>query len=138
MEKRIKIASEGEKPGIKEIISAILLGFLIGNITGLLGAGGGIMIFLVLVFILKYDIRKGLGTAALVMVITSLSGAFGYAVRGYANYVAGAIIGITAAVVGSLAANIANKVKEETLKTIVGGTYIFLSLLMIIVKYLVV
>ena len=138
IEKRVKVASNKGKAGVREIIFAILLGFLIGNITGLLGAGGGIMIFLVLIFVLRYDIRKGLGTAALVMVITSLSGAFGYAVRGYINYTAGIIIGIAAAIVGFLAANVANKVREETLKFIVGGTYICLGLLMIAVKYLVV
>ena len=56
VEKRIKIAEEKGKTGVKEIIYAVSLGFIIGNITGVLGAGGGIMIFLVLVFVLKYDI----------------------------------------------------------------------------------
>lgn len=136
VEKRIKIASERGKTKVKDIIYAILLGYVIGIITGLLGAGGGIMIFLVLVFVLKYDIRKALGTSALIMVITSLSGAIGYAIRGYVDFKAGLTIGVIAAITGSFAAVIANKVKEKTLKNIVGGTYILLSILMVLVKYL--
>ena len=135
VEKRIKISQEKGKMTFKDISWAVILGFLIGIITGLLGAGGGIMIFLVLVFVLKYDIRKALGTSALIMVITSISGAIGYGIRGFVDYKIGLIIGIIAAVTGSFGAVIANKVEENTLKNIVGSTYIFLSLLMITVKY---
>ena len=41
----------------------ILLGLLVGIISGLLGAGGGVMILLILVFVMGYKMHEGVGTS---------------------------------------------------------------------------
>jgi len=54
----------------------ILLGFLIGSLTGLLGAGGGFMIVPVLIYC-SLTMRQAVGTSLFIITITSLIGFLG-------------------------------------------------------------
>jgi len=49
------------------VLSSLILGFLVGIISGLLGAGGGVMILLILVFLLEYSMHEGVGTSTFIM-----------------------------------------------------------------------
>jgi uncharacterized protein len=55
-------------------VPLMLLGFIIGIITGLLGAGGGFLIIPTLVLYLKLPIKKAVGTSLLIIAINSLFG----------------------------------------------------------------
>ena len=57
-------------------------GFLIGVFSGLLGAGGGILLVPVMVTVLKFRMHQAVATSAAVMVFTSGAGAVGYFVNG--------------------------------------------------------
>jgi len=57
-------------------------GFLIGIFSGLLGAGGGILLVPVMVTVLKFRMHQAVATSAAVMVFTSGAGALGYFVNG--------------------------------------------------------
>jgi len=59
------------------VLSSLVLGFLVGIISGLLGAGGGVMILLILVFLLEYSMHEGVGTSTFIMAFTAASGAIG-------------------------------------------------------------
>jgi uncharacterized membrane protein YfcA len=57
-------------------------GFLVGMFSGLLGAGGGILLVPVMVTVFKFRIHQAVATSAAVMVFTSGAGALGYLVNG--------------------------------------------------------
>ncbi len=65
------------------IISVI--GLFIGLMSGIFGAGGGMMIMLVLLVIFQYPPHTAIGTATAIMAIIALSGVIGYTVQGYIN-----------------------------------------------------
>lgn len=114
----------------ERIITAIFLGFLVGIASGMLGAGGGIMILLILVFVLGFSLQKGLGTAIFIMAITSFSGALGYGVHKEICFLEGIVVSLGAMVAGVLGAIFANKISEERLNKIVGGIFLSLGLAM--------
>jgi len=116
----------------ERVLTAVALGFLVGVVSGMLGAGGGIMMLLILVFVLGFGLQKGLGTAIFIMALTSLSGTVGYSLYGKVAFDTGVIISIGAVIAGVLGALFINKISEEKLNKIVGGIFLLLGLGMII------
>ena len=57
-----------------KVIPLVLLGLIIGVITGLLGAGGGFLIIPALILFLKLPMKTAVGTSLLIIAINSLSG----------------------------------------------------------------
>lgn len=57
-----------------QVLSLVLLGLLIGVVTGLLGAGGGFLIIPSLVLFLKLPMKTAVGTSLLLVAINSLFG----------------------------------------------------------------
>ncbi len=55
----------------------MMYGFLIGIITGFLGAGGGFLIIPVLIFFAKLDMKQAVGTSLLIISVNSLIGFVG-------------------------------------------------------------
>lgn len=113
------------------IISGIILGLLIGIVTGLLGAGGGVMILLILVFVMDYKMHEGIGTSTLIMAFTAASGAIGHALTG--NLPQGvALCGALGALIGGrISARLANRVNEAILSKIVGTIFGILGIMML-------
>ncbi len=68
-QKEISVADRHNK-----VLPLVLLGILIGFITGLLGAGGGFLIIPTLVLFLKLPMKKAVGTSLLIIAINSLFG----------------------------------------------------------------
>lgn len=68
--------ADGEKPVLPsyKAFPVIIIGLLIGLITGLLGAGGGFLIIPTLVLFLKVPMKTAVGTSLLVIAINSLFG----------------------------------------------------------------
>jgi hypothetical protein len=112
---------------VKRITSSILWGLLIGFIAGFVGAGGGVMILLILTLVLRYKIHVAVGTSVLIMAFTALSGAVSHAL--YApipwDLLAFAVVG--GAVGSKMAATFANNVSEEKLSKIAGVAFILLG-----------
>ena len=57
-----------------QVVPLVLLGLLIGMVTGLLGAGGGFLIIPSLVLFLKLPMKTAVGTSLLLVAINSLFG----------------------------------------------------------------
>lgn len=55
----------------------ILLGFLTGSVTGLVGAGGGFIIIPILVILARLSMKKAVGTSLFIIAINSLLGFLG-------------------------------------------------------------
>jgi uncharacterized membrane protein YfcA len=118
-----------QKPFWRTIVS-LAMGVILGIMTGFFGAGGGILIFLVLYFLLRIDLKTSIGTAAFVMLASSLSGAIGHWRIGDLDWQAGIIIGLSATAGGVFAAYLANRVEEAFLSRIAGILFIALALIM--------
>ncbi|MGK2864993.1 MAG: sulfite exporter TauE/SafE family protein [Chitinophagaceae bacterium] len=63
-----------EKNRHNKVFPLVILGILIGFITGLLGAGGGFLIIPTLTLFLKLPMKKAVGTSLLIIAINSLFG----------------------------------------------------------------
>lgn len=103
------------------IIQTLLWGAVIGSISGFFGAGGGLSILALLTMLLKYDVKKAIGTSLFVMAFTALvSASAHFVIEGFILWVPLLITSI-AAVVGAYGSSLlANKVSERTLSYLIG------------------
>ena len=69
-----QLAGITEKDRHAKVLPLVLLGLVIGAVTGLLGAGGGFLIIPSLVLFLKLPMRTAVGTSLLIIAINSLFG----------------------------------------------------------------
>jgi uncharacterized membrane protein YfcA len=129
--KKVSGQNNSIKVGPKQVAVSLVLGFLLGIISGIFGAGGGIMFLLTLIVLLKYPLHKAVGTSTLMMTLTALSGAIGYALNGYMSPLAFILVGAGAIVGGKIGAIYANKVPEASLSKIIGIVFIALGIIMI-------
>lgn len=98
----------------------VLAGIVIGLVAGIFGAGGGLMILFSLVFLLKYNIHRAIGTSVLIMVFIAFFGSithYYYSPFRLDYLLVGAVGGILGAY---FASDIANKLNEEKLLKVVG------------------
>ncbi|RZN69073.1 MAG: sulfite exporter TauE/SafE family protein [Candidatus Methanolliviera hydrocarbonicum] len=115
-------------------LSSIFFGLIIGMICGVVGAGGGLMIMLILVFILDYPLHKGIGTSVLIMAITAFSGTLGHALYRSMS-LSTVLIGCVGGIFGARStAAFANLSSEEKLSKVVGIVFILLGLVMLLNK----
>ena len=62
----------------KRAVQSIIWGAGVGFICGFVGAGGGIMMLLVLTSILGYELKTAVGTSVFIMTFTALTGAMSH------------------------------------------------------------
>ena len=62
----------------QKIQQSILCGVVIGFICGFVGAGGGMMLLLVLTSVLGYELKTAVGTSVFIMTFTALTGAISH------------------------------------------------------------
>ncbi len=56
-------------------MQSVVCGVLIGFICGFIGAGGGMMMLLILTSVLGYELKTAVGTSVFIMTFTALTGA---------------------------------------------------------------
>ncbi len=59
----------------KRAVQSIVCGALVGFICGFVGAGGGMMMLLILTSVLGYELKTAVGTSVFIMSFTALTGA---------------------------------------------------------------
>ena len=59
----------------KRAVQSVVRGVLIGFICGFVGAGGGMMMLLILTSVLGYELKTAVGTSVFIMAFTALTGA---------------------------------------------------------------
>ena len=115
-------------------VGMILSGLVIGLSTGIFGAGGGLTIFVILYSFLNFSLKKAIGTSSFVMLLTALSGVLGYWENSNLNITFGLIVGISAAIGGAFSSIVANKMNEQKLARFIGVFFIFLAIIMLVLK----
>lgn len=104
------------------IIQSILCGALIGLICGFVGAGGGMMMLLILTSVLGYELKTAVGTSVFIMTFTALTGAVShFSISGSLPDLPALIFCILFTLLGAqIAAKFANKAPTRTLNRATG------------------
>lgn len=125
-------ASKSEK---EKNIQSLLCGCVIGFICGFIGAGGGMMLLLILTSVLQYELKTAVGTSVFIMSFTAFTGACSHFMIGGMPNMEALIVCIVATLVGArIAALFANKAEPKTLNRATGVVLAVLGLAMICVK----
>ncbi|WP_343210021.1 sulfite exporter TauE/SafE family protein [Anaerolentibacter hominis] len=124
-----------EKSGKTKVIQSLLCGTLIGFICGFIGAGGGMMMLLILTSVLGYELKTAVGTSVFIMAFTAFTGAASHmAIGGFPDPLA-LVVCVLATLLGArVAALFANKAEPKVLNRITGIVLAVLGLAMVIVK----
>ena len=70
----------------KKLLQSIVSGMAVGFICGFVGAGGGMMMLLILTGVLGYELKTAVGTSVFIMTFTALTGAVShFAIDGIPN-----------------------------------------------------
>jgi len=109
-------------------------GLVIGLLTGIFGAGGGLSIFIILYSFLDFPLKTAVGTSSFIMCLTAFSGVMGYAEHGNLDLYLGIVLGVSAAVGGVLSSLFVNKINDRILARIIGGVFIFFAIVMLVLK----
>ncbi len=62
----------------RRAVQSVICGALIGLICGFVGAGGGMMMLLILTSVLGYELKTAVGTSVFIMTFTALTGAISH------------------------------------------------------------
>lgn len=105
----------------KRIRQAILFGTGVGFICGFVGAGGGIMMLLVLTSVMGYELKTAVGTSVFIMAFTALTGAVSHFTIGGAPDGWCLLFCVLSTLLWArIAAKIANRAKPVTLNRVTG------------------
>ena len=106
-------------------------------ICGFVGAGGGMMMLLILTSVMGYELKTAVGTSVFIMAFTALTGAVShFTIGGLPDGWVLALCMAFTLLFAQIAAKIANKSKPETLNRVVGVVLVVLSVVILAVQYL--
>ena len=113
----------------KRITRSILCGMAIGFICGFVGAGGGMMMLLVLTTVLGYELKTAVGTSVFVMAFTAFTGAIShFAIGGMPDLWCLAVCVLSTLLWARVAARLANKANPLTLNRVVGVVLVIIGI----------
>lgn len=122
----------------KRLIKSMIWGAVIGYICGFVGAGGGMMMLLVLTSVLGYELKTAVGTSVFIMSFTALTGAVShFAIDGSPDWlVLGVCVGSTL-LWAQIGAKFANKADTKTLNRATGMVLVLLGCAVLVVEFFV-
>lgn len=119
-------------------MQSLLCGTAVGSICGFVGAGGGMMMLLVLVSVLGYELKTAVGTSVFIMAFTALTGAVSHFAIG--NGITDLSILLMCIVFtwifAVLTAKFANLASEKTMNRMLGFGLTVMSMGMIAVRFM--
>lgn len=112
----------------KRAIQSIICGMLIGFICGFVGAGGGMMMLLILTSVLGYELKTAVGTSVFIMTFTALTGAVShFAIGGSPDWMVWTLCVVFTFIWARIAAVFANKAEPKTLNRATGVVLVILG-----------
>lgn len=120
----------------KAMIQSLVCGMAVGLICGVVGAGGGMMMLLVLVSVLGYELKTAVGTSVFIMTFTALTGALShFAIGGGITDYSILVMCVIFTLIGAMAtAKFANKTSPKVMNRTLGVGLVLMSIAMIIIK----
>ncbi|MEG2316585.1 MAG: sulfite exporter TauE/SafE family protein, partial [Clostridia bacterium] len=119
------------------VLQSLGCGAAIGLVCGFVGAGGGMMMLLILTSVLGYELKTAVGTSVFIMAFTAFTGSIShFAIDGMPDFTLLALCVVFTLLWARIAARLANKAKPETLNRVVGVILTVLGVGILLVNYL--
>ena len=120
----------------KRAIQSVICGVIIGFICGFIGAGGGMMMLLILTSVLGYELKTAVGTSVFIMTFTAFTGAAShFYLGGMPDITVLVLCAVSTLVFARLAAVFANKASAKTLNRALGVVLTVLGVVILAVKF---
>lgn len=120
----------------KRIIQSIVCGIAVGFICGFVGAGGGMMMLLILTSVLGYELKTAVGTSVFIMAFTAFTGAASHFMIGGLPDLTCLILCILFTLLWArIAAKFANVASAKTLNQATGAVLSVLGIVILAVHY---
>ena len=121
----------------KRAVQSVVCGMLIGFICGFVGAGGGMMMLLILTSVLGYELKTAVGTSVFIMTFTALTGAIAhFAIGGAPDWTVFALCVVFTLVWARIAAVFANKATPKALNRATGVVLVVLGAVVLLFQLL--
>ena len=131
-----KEAMQGVAAG-KRALQSVICGIAIGFICGFIGAGGGMMMLLILTSVLGYELKTAVGTSVFIMAFTAFTGAAShFAIGGMPDITVFVLCVIFTLIWARIAAVIANKAAPKTLNRMTGVILVMLGIVVMLFSML--
>lgn len=112
----------------KRAVQSVVCGTVIGFICGFIGAGGGMMMLLILTSVLGYELKTAVGTSVFIMTFTALTGSVShFMIGGTPDWFILALSVAFTLVWARIAAVFANKAEPKTLNRATGIVLVVLG-----------
>ena len=116
----------------KRAIQSVICGIVIGLICGFVGAGGGMMMLLILTSVLGYELKTAVGTSVFIMAFTAFTGAAShFMIGGAPDWIVFILCVVFTLIWARIAARFANKATPETLNRATGVILVILGLVVL-------
>ena len=113
----------------KRAVQSIVCGLLIGFICGFVGAGGGMMMLLILTSVLGYELKTAVGTSVFIMAFTAFTGSVShFAIGGTPDWMVLILCMVFTLLWARIAAVFANKATPKTLNRATGVILVVLGI----------
>lgn len=121
----------------KRMTQSIISGIVVGFICGFIGAGGGMMMLLLLTSVLGYELKTAVGTSVFIMTFTALTGAVSHFVIGGMPDIRCLVFCVISTLLWArIAALFANKASAVTLNRMTGVVLAMLGTAILFVNYI--
>ena len=131
-----KEAMQGVAAG-KRALQSVICGIAIGFICGFIGAGGGMMMLLILTSVLGYELKTAVGTSVFIMAFTAFTGAAShFAIGGMPDITVFVLCVIFTLVWARIAVVIANKAAPKSLNRMTGVILVILGIVVMLFSML--
>ena len=121
----------------KRALQSIVCGVLIGLICGFIGAGGGMMMLLILTSVMGYELKTAVGTSVFIMTFTAFTGAVShFAIGGLPDPAVWILCIIFTLIWARIAAVLANKATPKTLNRATGVILVVLGVVVMAFSFL--
>jgi hypothetical protein len=112
----------------KRAVQSVVCGVIVGFICGFVGAGGGMMMLLILTSVLGYELKTAVGTSVFIMAFTAFTGAAShFAIGGMPDLWVLALCVLSTLLWARLAALFANKASPIVLNRATGMVLVVLG-----------
>ena len=121
----------------KRAIQSVVCGIIIGFICGFIGAGGGMMMLLILTSVLGYELKTAVGTSVFIMTFTAFTGAVShFTIGGLPDPAVWILCIIFTLIWARIAAVLANKATPKTLNRATGVILVVLGVVVMAFSFL--
>ncbi|MBS7240388.1 MAG: sulfite exporter TauE/SafE family protein [Acetatifactor sp.] len=121
----------------KRFLQSVASGCMVGFICGFVGAGGGMMMLLILTGVLGYELKTAVGTSVFIMAFTAFTGSVShFAIGGMPDPVSLVLCIVFTLIWARIAARFANKASAVTLNRATGCVLVVLGAVIMGVKFL--